>query len=162
MEIKSKLTNRAGNTFDVIYRDINSIIELGNRKVSAVHAFCFCGGKLVVVFSEKKNYWTPPGGAVEKGESVEETVIREVKEETNMRVIKQKLIGYQDIFELAQIVTQTRSFCVAEPIGKFVNDPDGDVTEIKLIEPNDYKKYFDWGEIGDRIMEQALQLSRES
>ena len=158
MEIKSKLTNRAGNTFDVVYRDIDSLLELGNKKVLAVHAFCFCGDKLVVVFSEKKGYWTPPGGAVEKDESVEAAVTREVKEETNMRVIKQKIIGYQDIFEPKGIVTQTRSVCFVEPIGKFENDPDGDVTEIKLIEPSDYKKYFDWGAIGDRIMEQVLEF----
>ena len=34
----------------------------------------------------------------------------------------------------------------------------GDVTEIKLIDPKDYKKYFDWSSVGDRLMEQALLL----
>ncbi|HEV7702204.1 MAG TPA: hypothetical protein VGO63_02045 [Candidatus Paceibacterota bacterium] len=37
-------------------------------------------------------------------------------------------------------------------------DPDGGITEIKLIDPKDYKKYFDWGSVGDRLMEQALSL----
>jgi len=32
------------------------------------------------------------------------------------------------------------------------------VTEIKLIDPKDYKQYFDWGEIGERIIERALEL----
>jgi len=146
--------------YPVIYHDIKSLAELNGKKVDSVSAFCFYGDKLVVVFSEKKGYWTPPGGAVEKGESIEDAVIREVKEETNMRVIKQKLIGYQDVFEPKEIVTQTRSVCFVEPIGKFENDPDGDVTKIKLIEPSDYKKYFDWGAIGDRIMDQALEFSR--
>ena len=158
MEIKSKLTNRVGQTFNVIYRDIDSLSELGNKKVSAVHAFCFCGDKLVVVFSEKKGYWTPPGGAVEKSESVETAVIREVKEETNMRVIKQKLIGYQDVFEPEKTRIRVRVACLVEPGGDFTADPDGDITEIKLIELDDYKKYFDWGKIGDRIMEQTLRF----
>jgi hypothetical protein len=47
---------------------------------------------------------------------------------------------------------------MVEPYGPFTSDPDGDVTEIRLIDPADYKKYFDWGEVGERIMERALSL----
>ncbi len=162
MEIKSTLTSHTGQTLDVIYRDLDSSAELGERKVSGVHGYCFFGDKLVVVYAKDKGYWTPPGGGVEAGESPEEALIREIKEETNMRVISQKFIGYQDIFEPTGTVTQTRSLCTVEPIGKFVSDPDGDITEIKLIEPNDYKKYFDWGEIGERIMERVLQLKNSA
>ena len=158
MEIKSTLKNMRGQVCPIIYHDIKSLAELGGKKVDSVSAFCFCSDKLVVVFSKKKGYWTPPGGAVEKGESVEAAVIREVKEETNMRVIKQKLIGYQDVFEQEKTRVRVRVACLVEPCGDFTADPDGDITEIKLIEPSDYKKYFDWGAIGDWIMEQALEF----
>ena len=47
---------------------------------------------------------------------------------------------------------------MVEPMGDFVTDPDGDITEIKLINPEDYKKYFGWGEIGDRIMARAIEM----
>lgn len=160
MEIKSTLKNLRGQMCPIIYHDVESFTELGGKKVDSVSAFCFCGDKLVVVFSEKKGYWTPPGGAVENGESVEEAVIREVKEETNMRVTKQKLIGYQDVFEPEKTRIRVRVACLVESDGDFTADPDGDITEIKLIESGDYKKYFDWGAIGDRIMEQALLFSR--
>jgi 8-oxo-dGTP diphosphatase len=160
MEIKSTLVNYAGQTLPITYRDLDSLDELKGSKIKGVHAFCFCGDKLVVVYSEKKGYWTPPGGGVEPGETAEEAVTREVCEETNMRVLKQKLIGYQDISEPDRVVRQTRSVCIVEPIGPFVADGDsgGDVTEIKLIEPKDMKQYFDWGEIGDRILARALEL----
>ena len=158
MQIKSSLTSRSGQKFDLIYRDVDSLAELEGRKVHGVHAYCFYGDKLVVVYSPQKGYWTPPGGGVEKGESIEEAVEREVLEETNMRVLKQKLIGYQDVFEPDRVVTQVRSVCIVEPIGPFVSDPGGDISEIKLINPKDYKKYFDWGEVGNRIMQRALEL----
>lgn len=161
MEIKSTLTNRSGQTLDVVYNDINSELDLGDKKIQGVHAYCFCEGKLLVVYDEKKGYWTPPGGGVEDGESARDAVRREVKEETNMRVIKQRFIGCQDITEPQGVVSQTRSVCIVEPFGPFTNDPDGDITKIELINPADYKKYFDWGEIGDHIMQRALELKKQ-
>ncbi len=158
MQIKSTLINRSGQKLDVFYTEEDPLKDLDGKILQCVHALCFSGDKLVVVFDENKNYWTPPGGGIEPGETFEEAVIREVKEETNMTVLKQQLIGYQDIYEPNRIVRQTRSVCIVEPAGEFVTDLDGDITEIKLIDPKDYKQYFDWGPVGDRLMEQALSL----
>jgi 8-oxo-dGTP diphosphatase len=160
-EIKSLMKTRQMGTLPYTYRDLDSVEEIADKKVDGVHAYCFCDGKLVLVYAEKKGYWTPAGGAIEKGESVEEAVTREVKEETNMKVLKQKIIGYQEVFEPDRIHTQTRSVCIVEPYGPFISDPDGDITEIKLIDREDYKKYFDWGEVGDYIMQRALELLKD-
>lgn len=162
MEIKSTLTNPSGQVLNVIYKDVDSELDFKNRNISGVHAYCFYGDKLVIVYSEKKGYWTPPGGGVEIGESAHDAVVREVKEETNMRVLKQRFVGFQEIIEPEKIVTQTRSVCIVEPLGPFVEDADGgEVSKIELIDPKDYKKYFDWGEVGDRIMERVLQLKTQ-
>ena len=162
MEIKSTFTNRPGQVVTILYRDIDSESELQDREINGVHAYCFCDDKLLVVYSDKKGYWTPPGGGVEIGESARDAVIREVKEETNMKVLKQRFVGFQEISELGKIVNQTRSVCIVEPHGPFVEDPDaGEITKVELIDPKDYKKYFDWGEIGDHLMERALQLKAQ-
>lgn len=162
MEIKSTLKSRLSGVVPVVYRDIESYEELGDRTVHGVHAFCFVGDKLVIVYSEAKRYWTPPGGGVELGETAEEATVREVLEETNMRVLKQCVIGYQEVSEPYRLTTQVRSVCIVEPIGPFVadGDPDGDgdVTEIKLIDPKDIKQYFDWEEIGAHVLARALEL----
>ncbi len=150
MEIKSSLINRAGQKLDVVYREGDPLEGLEGKVLQGVHAFCFCGGKMVVV-KHAKSGWMPPGGAIEPGESYEEAVIREVREETSMKVLRQELIGYQDMYEPERIIRQTRSFCLVEPYGDFSRDPDGEVTEIKFIDPKDIKQYFDWGEIGERI-----------
>ena len=161
MEIKSTLINTLGKTLTVIYNDINDERDLGEKQISGVHAYCFYKDTLVLVYSDKKNYWTPPGGSVENGEDVKTAVQREVKEETNMKVLAQRLIGCQDITEQSGVVSQTRSVCIVEPYGAFISDPDGEVTKIERIDPKDYKKYFDWGEIGDHIMQRALELKLE-
>lgn len=157
-EIHAIMKTRQSGDIPYVYRDIDSIDEIKDKKISGVHAYCFCNGKLVIVYAENKGQWTPAGGGVEIGETVEEAVIREVQEETNMKVLKQRIIGYIEIFEPNKISIQTRSVCLVESHGPFISDPAGDITEIKLIDPADYKKYFDWGEIGDYIMERALEL----
>jgi len=158
MEIKSTLTNRSGQVLNVVYREGDPLADLGDKILQGVHAFCFYENRLVVVYAEEKGYWAPPGGGIEPNESIERAVIREVKEETNMKVLSQELIGYQDIYEPDRVIRQTRSFCIVEPIGDFISDPDGEISEIKLIDPKDYKQYFDWGEIGERIMKRAMEL----
>ena len=161
MEIKSKLQKRTGQVFDVVYREGDYLDNLEGKSLQAVHAYCFYKEKMIVVYADNKGYWTPPGGGIEQGESVEEAVTREVKEETNMKVLYQEIIGYQDIYEPEKIIRQTRSFCIVEPYGDFVADPDGDVSKIELIDPADYKKYFDWSGIGDRIMQRAVELKQK-
>lgn len=163
MEITSTLTSRLSGVVPVVYRDIESFEELGNRTVHGVHAFCFVGDELVIVYSEAKGYWTPPGGGVEPGETAEEAIVREVFEETNMRVLKQRVIGYQEISEPHRLTVQVRSVCIVEPIGPFIADADPDddgegVTEIKLINPKDIKQYFDWGIVGEYILARALVI----
>ena len=160
MQIKSTFKNRSGQILDyTYYEDKNPTEDLGDKILRGVHGYCFCKGKLVLVYSDKKGYWTPPGGGIEAGESYDEALIREIKEETNMKVIHNELIGFVDIIEPDKVVRQTRSFCIVEPYGDFVADPDGDINKIELIDPKDHKKYFDWGEIGDRLMVKALELA---
>ena len=161
MRIESTITTKAlGAGVPVIYEDVVSVADLGDRKIKGVHAYCFYKDKLVIVWAENKQYWTLPGGGVEPGESVEEAVAREVREESNMKILKHTLIGVQDIFEGEKVISQTRSICIVEPFGPFVSDPDGDITEIKLIDPSELKQYVDWGEIGDHLLKRAIQLTK--
>src|SRR3989344_4386097 len=160
MQIKSTIQHADGPVRDLVYVDIDRTEELGGRNVQAAHAYCFCNGKLVLVHHTSHGL-QPPGGGTEEGEITEETVAREVQEETNMRVLSQRLLGLQDIYNPDGMITQTRSVCLVEPIGEFEKDPDGDITEIKLIDPKDYKQYFDWGEVGDHIMRRALEISKQ-
>lgn len=106
--------------------------------------------------------WILPGGTREIGESIEETLKREIREETNMEVLEWKPIGVQTVFELDNKVEpyyQLRVACRVHPFGPFLSDPDGGILENKLINPKDYKKYFDWGEIGDEIIKKAVLLN---
>ena len=158
MQIKSQFTDKEGKLAEVIYEDADSFDHLLDKKVTQTYGVCFGGDKIVVVYSSKNNHWILPGGSIEEGETFEECLRREIKEESNMNVLSFAPIGYQEVHFDGKIFNQLRYVCMVEPYGDFISDPDGSITEIKLINPKDYKQYFDWGEIGERIIERAIEL----
>jgi hypothetical protein len=80
-------------------------------------------------------------------------------EEANVRLVTYKPIGFQRAFLAnGREEYQLRVFCEVEPLGKFISDPDGDVTKIKYINIDNYQKYFDWGDVGKRIIERVKKL----
>jgi len=64
-----------------------------------VGAIAICDGKILLVKRGSKpgrGKWTVPGGLVEVGETVQETVVREVKEESGLDVEVDRLIDVVD------------------------------------------------------------------
>lgn len=114
----------------------------------------------MIGFGGQKNAWGLIGGTIEKGGTLEQTLRREIKEEANMEILKFQPIGYQKVIDTRDqsFFYQLRYICTVRPYGPFVADPDNGITEIKLIDPADYKQYFDWGEITERIVARAVEL----
>ncbi len=157
MEIRASFIDKLGRDIDVVSTPIESEVDFKDKKISGARAYCFCKDRLVVVCS--KGVWNIPGGGIEEGEEPREAVRREVQEESNMKVIKQRFIFLQIFLEEGkEISRQTLSVCLVEPYGDFLSDPDEDITETKLIDPKDYKQYFDWGDRGDALIKRALEV----
>jgi 8-oxo-dGTP pyrophosphatase MutT (NUDIX family) len=155
-------SNRTGITWDVKYEEMASFDLIQDVPVGAEGAFCFCNNKLVLVYSKKRDSWEIPGGGREEGESFEECIAREIKEESNMKVLELIPLGY-DIYtskDTSEINHILRYAAKVEPLGDFAGDgaPDGEITDMKLINPSEYKQYFDWHERGDAMMSKAMNV----
>ena len=64
-----------------------------NAAVPSVTAVVVDAGRLLLVHRADNDLWALPGGGHEVGESIEDTVVREVKEETGMDVQVTGLVG---------------------------------------------------------------------
>ncbi|MDO8604276.1 MAG: NUDIX hydrolase [bacterium] len=160
MNIINNYKGHAGVEYIFEYADEDSFDDLDSSKCTQTYGVCFHDNKLVIGYNGKKKTWGLIGGTIEKGETFEQTLIREIQEESNMEVLSALPIGYQKVIDTRDdsFYYQLRYVCSVQPHGPFVSDPADSITEIKLVDPNEYKQYFDWGSIGDRIMERALEL----
>ncbi|MCQ2585976.1 MAG: NUDIX domain-containing protein [Treponema sp.] len=63
----------------------------------SVRGVIFCNGKIAMVHSLKYDYYKFPGGGIDEGETHQETLIREVLEETGLKVIPNTIKEYGQI-----------------------------------------------------------------
>ncbi len=65
-----------------------------NRLVPAASAIVADDeGRILLIKRTDNEYWSIPGGGMEPGESIAETVVREVREETGIEARVEKLLG---------------------------------------------------------------------
>lgn len=158
MIIKNHITYH-GQRFDITYQDVDSFDDLPTGKCSQVYGLCFYNGKIVVGYEINKKEWGLIGGGIKSGETVGQALVREVKEETNMQITKSWPVGFQHV--MPENKYQLRYCCIVKPFGPFESDPDGDISEIKLIHPHEFTNYFPWGKIGERLLERSVGLIQE-
>jgi bis(5'-nucleosidyl)-tetraphosphatase len=158
----------SGEDYQFEYYESDSIEHLPKEQLAQVAVMAFHKDKLLIVNnSTKPGMYGPVSGGIEKDEKPEDCLARELKEEANMKVLEYKLLGYQKCVNLTKPEKspeyQIRYFAKVEPLGPFTPDcdPDGDVTELLEINPAEYKKYFDWGETGEKIMNRSMELMSE-
>lgn len=80
-------------------------------------------------------FWALPGGRMDPGESIDQTVIREVKEETGLDVKILEVIGeYVEKGAREDIEYEYYPTCfVVEPVGGELKKQDSEIQEMKLF-----------------------------
>jgi 8-oxo-dGTP diphosphatase len=80
-------------------------------------------------------FWALPGGRMDPGETIEQTVVREVKEETGLDVKIVKVVGeYMEKGVREDIDYEYYPTCfVVEPVGGELKKQDSEIQEMKLF-----------------------------
>ncbi|WP_331271155.1 NUDIX hydrolase [Bacillus sp. 123MFChir2] len=104
--------------------------------MNVVSAVIYDNNENILIVKNRKGdsfYWSLPGGAVEGDETLEEAVIRELKEETGYNIAVDRLHSvremlFEDRGHHALIITFYARIIDGEIN---INDPDNDIVEVK-------------------------------
>ncbi len=84
--------------FTIDLKDYSS--DLKRFKRPSVRAIIINGGKIAMVYSRQYDYYKFPGGGIEAGESRQAALIREVQEETGLRIIPDSIKEYGSVLRI--------------------------------------------------------------
>lgn len=149
-----------GTKHDLELYEADDISDLGFT--NQCQAVPFVDDGHIVIFKHIDGYYSLPGGTVEEGEKFEETLKREVMEESGCEILDYGLIGYVKGTEIAsgKIKYQLRYWAHVKPISK-PQDPDGKALDIEIVKFEDANSKLNWGERGQILLDLAKKKYKE-
>ncbi len=147
---------------DIWYTHADDFSQLPDASIQKAHAVCFYNGKVLLVHHPEWNIWGLPRGTRDTGETIEQTLIREIQEETNCTVQKMIPISYQKVTTpMQEVHYRVQYLCSVEPLGTFTQDPAGNINKIHWIEPQEVKNLIEQREIQQDLVARALAVAKD-
>ncbi|MBP9762431.1 NUDIX hydrolase [Patescibacteria group bacterium] len=132
----------------------------GLSPITQAYAVCLNEKNEVLLQKHPDRPWNIAGGQPEPGETYEETAIREVYEETNVRIAAPVMIGYQEVFEAGRLKSyQLRFLASVTAIDERQPDPDEGVMRERLFVPlSEVMKYIPYPQYAELMKAVAAKL----
>ncbi len=159
MKIFKDAVSHNGQRCDVMHFDVDNFDDVPDELVTKAHAVCVKDGKMLLVYYAEHDFWGIPGGSREAGESIEQTLLREIQEETNCKAVDYKPIAYQKIVSPdGEVHYRLQYLCSVKPIGEFEVDPAGSVSKITWIYYHEFREYIQKKGLRVAIIERAIEV----
>ena len=139
---------------DVEWYDVTDKEDLPDLPWQQVYAIGNLEGLVPVVLYAHTIRPNLPGGTTELGETVEQTLQREIQEELNCEVIDWQPLGYQKNTRsgTSGCMYQLRVYAMLRKIDEFQKDPGGSVIGYKTILFGNLNNEINYGKTGERLM----------
>lgn len=129
--------------------------------VTQAYGVCLAGPLVCLIKAPDIDRPHLPGGTVEEGETLKETLRREVWEEANLRISDLSLLGLQEVHHEEEAherfgrrrYHQSRFVCRVERAEPVTVDPDKDYAFDRFFVPlGEMNDYLEWGDVGDELV----------
>lgn len=116
--------------------------------------------EVVIVSGDEGKTWTLPGGSVEPGETVWQTLEREVAEEADIEISGIKFLGLQKVTDEGRVYYQARFFCRVERVLPQTIDPaKGKVLMRRFVPIATLNQVLKWGNVADELVRLSINLA---
>lgn len=147
-------------TIQAEWFDVDDKMAIPDLPWQQIYVIGDLGGKIPLVYyaHDRENL---PGGHTEPGETLEQTLCREVREELNMRVVEWWPIGYQVLTNPdGKIDYQFRVAAKLEKLGEFAGDIGGSVIGYRLVDIDEVNERIGYGDIGEHMIERVKNTKK--
>lgn len=137
----------------------------GYTPITQVYGICFNqAGEILICREDNEHNWQLPGGKPEDGESVTDTLQREVREEVSIEVDNVICLGLQRVhYPHNPNHAEGVDYYQARLIGQVINilpqtvDPaTGKLWERRFVPADNITAYIQWGVLGDAMFRDAI------
>lgn len=131
-------------------------------KIDQVHAICFLSADEIVFYKHIEGWVGNPGGGMEEGENVEDTIRRELIEEAQLELIRWATFGYEEIFFPHRNNDQRYSYFLrtvsqVKLIDKKIDDPAGKGVGRIIVPISEAAKRLNWEKKGGCLIKMARE-----
>lgn len=167
--MKKLKTNQPIIKSSFIYEDVKILVEwfevrdkteIPDLLWQVVHVIGEIDGKISLVYNSSGREKLP-GGHAEPGETLDQTLRREIKEELNMAVLEWWPIGYQKLTDpRGKVDYQFRAYAKLKKLGEFASDIGGSVIGYELVDIDEVNQRIGHGDVGERIIQIAKTIKQ--
>lgn len=133
------------------------------KKASQCYGLVLNDKNEIFLVSDNNKEWTLPGGTPEENESNEETLVREIYEESAVKINVDTIKPFFYIIVYKKVknkfiyhTTQLRFIAQVESIDEFIKDPGGNKQYRRFVELKNLDKFLTWKEIAALIKDKFV------